>query len=174
MTYPEFIFFPRSTSPPEWVTQVVGAFRDAREQIDTSAGNHRESNEVLKILRPELEGAGFDVERDGKKIPRPVLYGEGGRPSTEFRIDAYNPSTHVVMEVEAGRGAMSNAVYRDIIRMALIVDAQYAVIAVPLRYQSGKRKTVAPAYRTGRDLVDSIYTSARLALPFKGLLFVGY
>ncbi len=40
---------------------------------------------------------------------------------------------------------MSNAVYRDIIRMALIVDAQYAVIAVPLRYQSGKRKTVAQA-----------------------------
>ena len=48
---------------------------------------------VLSIVRPELVQLGFAVE-GGKtrvaKIERPVFYGENGRPTLNYQIDAYH------------------------------------------------------------------------------------
>ena len=94
----------------------------------------------------------------------------------EYRIDAYNPAVRLALEVEAGRGAKSNAIYRDLVHMSLIVDADYASIAVPLayRFKSGAKEAIEPAYKKGFALLDAIYSSERLRLPFSGVLLIGY
>lgn len=156
--------------------QLTSAFETNRSSLDTEAGKQSESNQVLAIVRPQLKTAGYQVEEKGGEIPRPVLFGEGGQMEKEYRIDAYNSDNRVVLEVEAGRGAKGNAVYRDLIHMSLIVDADYAAIAIPIEYRFRVKGRVIrePAYEKNYDLLDAIYSSGRLKFPFKGVLLIGY
>lgn len=177
--YPKHIFFPRSTRPPEWVQSIQSAFVKAKEDVDSTKPTHRTSNEVLRILRPHLETMGFKVEsgkRMGEKLHRPVFFGEMGAPSVKYEIDAYHQEFGIVLEIEAGRSIKGNAIYKDIIQMSLMVDAEYAVIAMPIQYRfaSGRRQIVNHSYEEGRKLLDAIWSSERLELPFKGMLLVGY
>ena len=177
--YPRHIFFPRSRSPPEWVQSIQLAFAKVREDIDSTKPTHKTSNEVLRILRPHLEAIGFEVEsgkRVGEKLHRPVFFGEMGEPSVKYEIDAYHQEFGIVLEVEAGRSIKGNAIYRDIIQMSLMVDAKYAVIAMPIQYRflTRHRHIVNRSYEEGRKLLDAIWSSERLELPFEGLLLVGY
>jgi hypothetical protein len=82
----------------------------------------------------------------------------------------------IAVEVEAGRGARGNAVYRDLIRTSLIVGARYLVLGVMIEYRhqsSGKEVTVR-SYEDARSLIEAIFSSGRLGLPFEGILLVGY
>lgn len=175
-TYPAFVFFPRSSPPPRWVVPLAEVFRKLRPEIDTEARLNLGSDVVLQLLRPALEGLGFDVERPGREIRRPVLFGEGGERQKEYQIDAFDAANRLALEVEAGRGAKSNAIYRDLVHMSLIVDADYAAIALPLvyRFKSGIKEVKEPAYAKGVALLDAIYTGVRLKLPFSGVLLIGY
>ena len=76
----------------------------------------------------------------------------------------------------AGRATMGNAIYRDLIQASLMAHARFLVLAVPVeyRYQSGTRTTREPSYAKTYSVVEAIYGSPRLALPFEGLLLVGY
>lgn len=71
---------------------------------------------------------------------------------------------------------MGNAVYRDLIQAALMVDARFLVLAVPVeyRYKSGAQTAKEPSYAKTYSVVEAIYGSPRLELPFEGLLLVGY
>ena len=71
---------------------------------------------------------------------------------------------------------MGNAIYRDLIQGSLMVDARYLVLAVPqeYRYKSGKRIAKEPSFAKTYSVVEAIYGSERLSLPFDGLLLVGY
>ena len=71
---------------------------------------------------------------------------------------------------------MGNAIYRDLIQGSLMVDARFLALAVPLeyRYKSGNRTAREPSYAKTYSIVDAIYGSERLALPFEGLLLIGY
>jgi hypothetical protein len=71
---------------------------------------------------------------------------------------------------------MGNAIYRDIIRMLLLVEVDYAVVGVPIAYRftSGGRTKIAPSYRNCRTILDAVYGGRRLEFPFKGFLLVGY
>lgn len=82
----------------------------------------------------------------------------------------------VLLEVEAGRGARGNAVYRDLIRTSLIVDAQYLALGVmqEYRHKSGGKNVVVHSYADAKDQLDAIYASQRLQLPFEGVLLFGY
>jgi hypothetical protein len=175
-SYPLFMFYPRSSSPPAWVREFTKAFTSAKAHIDTSKGQAKESNEVLDIVKPDLQRLGFQVESRGGKISRPVLFGEGGDFELEYRVDAVHEAEHIVVEVEAGRAAKGNAVYRDLVHMSLIVDTDFAVIAVPLEYwfNSGSKRVREPAYEKSRRLLDAIHASGRLRFPFKGILLIGY
>ena len=53
-----------------------------------------------------------------------------------------------MLEVEAGRGARGNAVYRDLIRTSLIVDVQFLALGVMTEYRhlSGGRPTVVRSF----------------------------
>lgn len=55
-----------------------------------------------------------------------------------------------------------------------MVDARFLALAVPLEYRYGDRVTREPSYAKAYSVVEAIYGSPRLALPFDGLLLIGY
>jgi hypothetical protein len=72
---------------------------------------------------------------------------------------------------------LGNAIYRDLIRGSLIVDyARFLALAVPVeyRYKSGDRESKEPSKAKPYSVVEAIYGSQRLDLPFEGLLLIGH
>src|SRR5712691_618760 len=102
-----FTSFPPTMPPPTFIPRVIEVFRKHASAISTIAlAKGLESNPVLGMLAPDLETLGFAVEAAktrGKKIERPVFYGENGEPSLRYEIDAYHSEWHCGLEVEAGR-----------------------------------------------------------------------
>lgn len=180
-TWPTWSYLPANTRPPEWAVDFVEVVREAQPLVETATGDRAglRSDEVLAAVADPLRVLGYEVEAGkaaAQRIRRPVLFGENGIPSVTYEVDAVHDALGVVVEVEAGRGARGNAAYRDLIRAALILDARYLALMMPLVYraQSGGRPIAVPAYREARDLLTAIYASQRLALPFDGVLLVGY
>lgn len=176
--YPTYTYYPRWQRAPDWVAHLAEVFARHQAAIDSTAGA-AVSNEVLRILRPDLIERGFQVE-DGKtsdgQLARPVFFGENGVPSRQYKIDAYHPELRIALEVEAGRAQAGNAIYRDIVQMALLMDVDYAAVAVPLayRYNSGGRVQPTEPYRHCTTILDAIYGGRRLELPFAGFVLIGY
>ena len=180
--YPRWRFFPSFRPPPAWVDRLAGIFASRRAQIDSMVvhAKRMESDAVLRVIADPLESEmQFTVER-GKdklgKLPRPVFFGDQGASSRTYEIDAFQPELGIALEVEAGRATMGNAIYRDLIQGSLMVDARFLALAVPLeyRYKSGKRTAREPSYAKTYSVVEAIYGSQRLELPFDGLLLIGY
>jgi hypothetical protein len=91
------------------------------------------SDTVLEALRPGLEALRYDVEASKSasgRIRRPVLFGSRGMARVAYDVDAVHDELGIVMEIEAGRGARSNAAYRDVIRASLIVEARFFVLGL--------------------------------------------
>ena len=137
------------------------------------------SDAVLGHIAAPLQGLGYEVETGkaaAQRIRRPVLFGENGVPSLTYEVDAVHDALGVVVEVEAGRGAQSNAGYRDLIRASLILDARYLALMMPIayRWKSSGKVFSAAAYSDTRAVLDAVYASRRLPLPFDGVLLVGY
>ncbi len=113
-----FSTFPRTEPPPGFVEDVVAVFRQHESEIATETKDKGlKSDEVLAVLGPDLADLGFQVEASKKKVDkleRPVFFGENGIPTLRYEIDAYHPTWKCGLEVEAGRGWMGNAVYRDL------------------------------------------------------------
>lgn len=178
VVYPQWKFYPLNTTPPEWVGEVVNVVNRAEMRISTvDAYTGLNSDQVLSELRNGLEALGFEVEKGksaGDKVRRTVLYGENGRPEVNYEIDAFNDYLGAALEVEAGRGAANNADYRDIVRTALILDAQYLILMQPYAYRSKASASPSHAYASTRAQLDAIYQSRRLLLPFDGVLLIGY
>ena len=179
-SYPPWDYFPRNARPPEWVNPLVALARVAEPRISTvEQRTGLASDDVLKELAPGLRTQGFTVEESKRKsdrIRRPVLYGRNGMPELAYEIDAFNDENGIAVEVEAGRAASNNATYRNIIRASLILDARHLVLILPVAYRfnnSGKTNTVR-AYENGVGILSAIYASQRLALPFDGILLIGY
>jgi hypothetical protein len=174
--YPSWIYYPTSTAPPAWVHDLIAVV--AAVQADVASAQHTglTSDSVLLKLRPGLELLGYTVEaskRRADKVRRPVLFGEGGGERVAYEVDAVHDEIGVLLEVEAGRGAMGNAVYRDLIRTSLIFGARFLALGVMLEYRYSK-SGFTQSYRDARDLLDAIYASGRLQFPFEGILLFGY
>jgi hypothetical protein len=179
LPYPRWRYFPSYAEPPTWVHEVVAVFAKARQQIDSAVvfQKRMESNDVLAELAVGLVGLGFAVEQGKKKegkLPRPVFFGDEGSFLRTYEIDAFDPEQGIALEVEAGRATMGNAVYRDLIQGSLMVDARFLVLAVPVEYRYGSAPTKEPSYAKTYSVIEAIYASPRLKLPFEGLLLVGY
>lgn len=174
------MYYPLNTAAPTWVGQIVGAVASQERAISTEKGKTGlTSNQVLAALAPSLRAIGYAVESGPERagqIERPVLFGEEGKTQLPFDIDAANDDLGIVLEVEAGRGARGNATYRDLIRASLIVNAKYFALLLPIayRHQMRAKEVSVPAYGDGRKLLDAIYASQRLRLPFDGVLLIGY
>jgi len=133
------------------------------------------ATDALAAIRPRLVALSFEVEASklkADKITRPVLFGEQGSVIVQYDVDAFHPGHGAVLEVEAGRGAASNADYRDLVRASLMVGVRYLILAMMLEYRGGGQ--VMKSYEVARDRIDAIYASERLALPLDGLLLIGY
>jgi hypothetical protein len=176
--YPMWKYYPPRARPPGWVDGIIEAFASGRATLDSET-TRSTSDAALGVLRPALVALGFEVEagkRKAQKIRRPVLFGERGHEDLAYEVDAFQPEHGIALEVEAGRGARGNAVYRDLIQTSLLVDARYLVLAVQLayRHKSGGKDMTVQSYRDTRNLLDAIYASSRLLLPLDGVLLIGY
>jgi hypothetical protein len=176
--FPRWKYYPPRCRPPSWARPLLSAFSEAKDRID-SGENQITSDGALAALRPALKELGFEVEAGKKraqKIRRPVLFGELGHEDFAYEVDAFNADHGIALEVEAGRGARGNAVYRDLIQTSLLVDAEFLVLAVQVsyRHKSSGKDIVVQSYRDTMALLDAIYASTRLTLPLQGILLVGY
>jgi hypothetical protein len=149
------------------------------KDIDSRIVENLTSDRVLAFIADDLASLGYQVETGKKalqKIRRPVLFGEEGVEKVSYEIDAFHDSLGIAVEVEAGRGARGNAVYRDLIRTSLIVGAKYLVLGVMIdyRHQSSGKEVVVKSFDEARSLIEAIFSSGRLGLPFEGVLLVGY
>jgi hypothetical protein len=177
--YPEWVYYPTRTRPPSWVQSFIGVVRTLQPTIGTASVSGLTSDRVLAAMRPGLEALGYRVEAGKLRTQRihvPVLFGEQGHERVAWEVDALHEELGVVVEVEAGRGARGNALYRDLIRASLLVDMKYLVLGLMLsyRHKSGGRDVDVASYRDGREVLDAVYASGRLSLPFEGVLLFGY
>jgi hypothetical protein len=178
-SYPRWIYYPNRTRPPDCVPPFVQAVSSIEATIGTAKVEGLTSDRVLSELRPGLEALGFRVE-GGKtkqqKIHLPVLFGDEGRERVAWEVDAVHDELHIAVEIEAGRGARGNALYRDLIRASLLVDVRYLVLGLMVTYRhlSGGRSVSVSSYSEGREILDAVYASGRLSLPFEGVLLFGY
>lgn len=174
-----FLSFPRTEAPPSFIPAVINAFTLKEAQIATKAlKKGLISNEVLLILKPQLELIGFAVE-GGKtklgKIERPVFYGENGKPILSYQIDAYHTEWRCGLEVEAGRAWKGNAVYRDLIQAMVMVQVDHLCLGVPnsYKYQSGAKDMISTDYENTVAVADALFGHTRLKVPY-GLTVIGY
>jgi hypothetical protein len=174
-----FSTFPRTEPPPAFIPEIVAAFRLHEEAICTvSHPKGLTSDEVLRLLSPDLMRLGFAVELGkarGYKIERPVFFGENGVPALQYEIDAFHSGWNCGLEVEAGRAWLGNAVYRDLIQALVMVDLNYLVLAVPNGYRrkSLGRTVVSKDYDSTCAVADALYGHSRMRMPY-GLGVIGY
>lgn len=175
--YPRWTYYPKWKEPEIWVDEVTDVFRKHEPTLD-SRTVHKKSNDVLDIVRNDLEKIGYDVEGGSKysTIHRPVFFGEYGKPDLKYQIDSFNESKKIGLEIEAGRSHRGNAIYRDIIQTSLLVGINYFAIAVPQKYRSKSAGRIIEddTYLDCKAILDAIYASERLKLPFEGVLLIGY
>jgi hypothetical protein len=177
--YPEWSHFPKNESPPFWVGSFLGVVAAQEALISTiDRGTGLSSDQVLRAISPGLEEIGFATESSKKrvdKIIRPSLYGHNGQVTASLELDAFHEELGIAVEVEAGQSKANNNDYRDIVRTSLLLDVRYLALVVPISYRSGKSSArTDKSYERARGIVEAIYVSARLKLPFDGVLVVGY
>lgn len=166
-----WVYFPKSSPPPEFGLLIVGLFEDVGDAIDSRTTSNQHSDTVMAELRPGLEGLGFRVEK-GKsiedKIVVPVLFGRKGKILKCFNADAHAASEGWVLEVEAGRAVDNNQFLKDIFQACMMHDVLHLAIAVRNTYRS------SDDFAKVESFLETLYVSGRLQLPLKGILLIGY
>ena len=98
-----WVYFPKSSPPPEFGLRIVALFEKIASAIDSSKRAEQPSDFVMAKLRPCLDEIGFKVEK-GKsgqdKIVVPVLFGRKGKILKCFNADAHAAAKGWVFEVE--------------------------------------------------------------------------
>ncbi|WP_432734486.1 hypothetical protein [Maridesulfovibrio sp. FT414] len=176
MTDIRFTSFPRTEPAPSFLGEVVNVFKQHEIFVSTkSSAKNLKSDEVLKVLREDLEQIGFSVESGKKscqKVKRPVFFGENSEPSLQYEIDAYHEIRNIGLEIEAARALGGNALYRDIVQALVMVDLEFLIVAVPLEYRYGK-SNVTRDYQKAVAIADALYSHSRIIMPY-GMGIIGY
>lgn len=163
-------YYPKSDQIPDHLLEVQKIFQKSEYRFKLKKGS-LVSNAVLEIVRKDLEGLGFQVEKGQKKeekIVVPVLFGRNGIPEKTFEADAYNRETQCVIEVEAGRGVLNNQFLKDFFQACVMYNVEYLVIVLRNIYKGSHDFDRVFAF------FDTIYASGRLQVPLNGLLILGY
>lgn len=170
-----YFCYPRTDAPPAVADELVGALRNHEAAINTRAlEDGLVSDEVLSEVRPSLEAVGFDMEQGksaDEKIHRPVLFGENGEPELQYEVDGYHPEHRCGLEIEAGRAWDGNAVYRDLLHAAMMVEVDTLALVVPNAYKHARGST--PAFDKTKRVAETLYRTARFDPPYD-LVLVGY
>lgn len=162
-------YYPKSNEIPEHLREIVKVFKKNENDIKSPELTLK-SNEVLTVIREDLESEDFKVENkeSNDKIKVPVLFGENGKIEKFFEADAYNKNTQTVIEVEAGRAVANNQFLKDLFQACMMPEVKHLVTAVRNEYRKSKDFNQVKRY------YDTLYTSNRLKLPLKGVLIIGY
>ena len=163
-------FYPRSVNVTQDLNGVIEVFQRKCNLID-SRNHSMNSNEVLELVREDLESIGFKVERSRAredKIVVPVLFGRNGEIEKYFEADGYNEKTQTVIEVEAGRAYSNHQFLKDLFQASVMSDVEYLVIAVRNTYRGSNDFDKITAF------MDTLYASTRLSIPLRGVLIIGY
>src|SRR5436309_2264263 len=124
--------FPKSGPVSPIGLKIVQAFENTHKGYD-SAAKTLSSDQVLKLIGPELHGLGFRVE-SGKttegKIAVPVLFGENGKVEKSFSADCYHPEEKYMVEIEAGRGVVNHQFLKDLFQACASDNVDKLAIAV--------------------------------------------
>lgn len=174
-----FMSFPKTDPPPCFASALAAVFAKHEKQVGTRLlKKGLTSNEVLTVIRDDLVALGFQVEsgkQKADKIQRPVFFGEDGKPTLNYEIDAYHPEWHCGFEVEAGRAWMGNAIYRDLVQGLVMVQVDVLVLAVPnaYKYSTGGRDVVSSDYDNTISVAETLYAHTRVKLPYT-LVVIGY
>ena len=166
-----WVYFPKSSPPPEFGLSIVALFEQTTDAIDSTKSPNQPSNTVMARLRPGLEELGFRVEK-GKtaedKIVVPVLFGRKGKILKCFNADAHASRAGWVLEVEAGRAVDNNQFLKDIFQACMMHDVLHLAIAVRNTYRG------SDDFAKVESFLETLYVSGRLQLPLKGILLIGY
>lgn len=111
----KWMYYPKNKTIPESLKSVINVF-EANESKISSHEQTLKSDEVLAVLKTDLESNGFIVEKDktnAGKIKIPVTYGENGIPELTFEADAFNVAARIVVEVEVGRAVTNYQFLKD-------------------------------------------------------------
>jgi hypothetical protein len=166
-----WVYFPRSSPPPDFGLRIVALFEGVADAIDSRTTKDQHSDTVMAHLRPGLEELGFRVEK-GKsaedKIVVPVLFGRKGKVLKCFNADAHAPSSGWVLEVEAGRAVDNNQFLKDIFQACMMHDVLHLAIGVRNIYRK------SDDFAKVESFLETLYVSGRLQLPLKGILLIGY
>lgn len=166
-----WIYYPLSEKPTELAYKVVNVFESLYDQIKSESHVGLKSNGILEIVADSLNKIGFIVERGKKadeKVKVPVLFGPNGKPQKTFEVDAYNPDSGFIVEIEAGMGYVNNHFLRDIFEASMMHDVRYLAIAIRNDYRGHAD------YERTKLYLETLYASNRLKLPLHGLLLIGY
>jgi hypothetical protein len=166
-----WVFFPKSSPPPDFGLSIVALFEEIDGAIDSSKSPSQPSNAVMARLRPGLEKLGFRVERgksSEEKIVVPVLFGRRGKVRKCFNADAHAGTAGWVLEVEAGRAVDNNQFLKDIFQACMMHDVLHLAVAVRNTYRG------SDDFAKVESFLETLYVSGRLQLPLKGILLIGY
>jgi hypothetical protein len=188
-------YFPRSQRLPDHLQQVVGAFKEVEASFQDHDARWRawaastdramssrpsmESNDVLRIVEPQLRAIGYDVESPGAPLQLVVLWGPNGETRKAYEADAkreHTPGRETVIEVEAGGAHANNRWRKDLMEACIMPYVDYLVIAVRNHYwhTSGGRPINTRDFHIVTTELDALYESRRLELPLQGILVIGY
>lgn len=169
--------YPRSRPPDAVALDIAASFQAVKAQIE-SPTNQKTSNQVLALIRPELEARGFDVENPAKKVRLdvPVLFGENGRAEKTYRVDAWNRTARAVLEVESGAAFDAHRFHKDLLEACVMADIGLFCIAVKNEYRPKRFKESHSSqrdYAAGVTFLETLYAS-RMRLPLDAVMILGY
>ncbi len=165
-----FQFFPRSQGITQNMSLIINCFENEIEKIKSPEFN-LSSNEVLEVVRKNLENIGFNCETGksaAQKIHVPVLFGYDNKIDKSFNADAVSRDGKIVIEIEAGRATENNQFLKDIFQACMMFEVEYLVIVVRNIYRGHKDFEIIHTF------IETLYISNRLHLPLKGILLIGY
>jgi hypothetical protein len=162
--------FPRSFGINEQVEKAIKCFENNFDLIDSTKFNYS-SNDVLEIVRDDLEVIGFKIEKSKKqdhKIRVPVLFGLNNKIDKYFDADGISEDLSIVLEVEAGRAYRNNQFLKDIFQACMMPSVEYLILAVRNTYAG------TDDFESIFAFIETLYVNGRLKLPLKGIVLIGY
>jgi hypothetical protein len=166
----KYQLFPRSFGIIPEVKEVIECFEKSYDKIK-SPENELKSDDVLQIIRKDLEKLNFVVESnktDSGKIKVPVLYSLNGKEDKYFNADAISQNQKIVLEVEAGRAYVNNQFLKDIFQACMMPYAEYLILAVRNDYRGNDDFSKIHLF------LETLYINGRLKLPLQGVVLIGY
>ena len=165
-----WMYFPNSNKLPDHLQNVIATFNKNESNISSDV-HQLKSDDVLTLVAPDLEACGFVVEKSKAKadvVRVPVLYGENGKETLAFEVDAFDPVHNVVIEIEAGRAYTNYQFLKDFFECCMMQNADYFCVAVRKIYKGHKD------FDSVCSFFSALFASQRMTLPLKGILVIGY